>query len=83
MKIILEIGLAGYYRFVAKCDPTSREYETLKNGVEITDPINGEERVVAILCESDEANALLDLAKLICPEVVLDIATSINLARSP
>ena len=81
MKIIVEIEFGGYQRFLAECDPTRREYQVLRNGAEIRDSVDG--RVVVILCETDEANALLDLAKLICPEVVLDIVASINLGRRP
>ena len=83
MKILIEIQFDPYYRFLAACDPTSREREILKNGVEVNDPQDPENTIVTVLCESDEAKTLLELAKLICPEAVLDIATSIELSRTP
>jgi hypothetical protein len=83
MKILIEINFVRYYRFLGKCDSTSREYKVLKSGVEVSDPEDPSKHVVTVLCESDEANRLLELARLICPEAVPDIATSIELKRTP
>jgi hypothetical protein len=83
MKIIVEIEFEKYYRFLGRCDPTSSEYKLLKSGIETSDPRDPTVRLVMVLCASDEAKKLLELAEIICPDAVRDIKTSIDLARTP
>jgi hypothetical protein len=83
MKIIVEIEFEKYYRFLGRCDPTSSEYKLLKSGIETSDPRDPTARLVIVLCASDEAKKLLELAKIVCPDAVRDIQTSIDLARTP
>lgn len=82
MKIFLDIGFHGYISLLGKFDPSNCEHKRLKAALVI---VAGEEKsdelVITILCELEEANALLEFAKKNCPEAVLDIATSINLSH--
>ena len=82
MKIYLDIRFDGYSSLLAKLGVSNPEHKQLKSSLVIA---GGEEKndelVITILCELEEANALLEFAKKNCPEAVLDIATSINLAR--
>jgi hypothetical protein len=55
------MSLPRYDRFVDRCDPASREYALLKNGVIVRRPKQDHfERIVEIQCALDEAQALLD-----------------------
>ena len=83
MKIIVEIEFEKYYRFLVRCDPTSSEYKLLKSGIETSDPRDPTVRLGMVLCVSDQAKKLLELAKMICPDAVRDFKTSIDLARTP
>jgi hypothetical protein len=79
LKIFLDIGFDVYTSLLAKLDLSNAEHKRLKSALVIA---GGEQTngglVVAILCELEKANALLEFAKKNCPEAVLDIATSIN-----
>ena len=80
MKILIKIPPEHYDLFVAECDITSREYSILKNAVVARD-INDDKRVIEILCDTEEADRLLDLAKRRYPEIVPAIRAGLDLAR--
>ena len=80
--MIIEIPLDPYDRLLAQCDPASREYEILKNGLIVRHSKDGHyERVVEILSEMQDAKLLLALAQKICPDAVPAIAKAISKAR--
>lgn len=65
--ITIEMSVDHYDRFVALCDPASREYAILKNGVPVRRPRESHfERVIEILCDTRDAQLLLALAEKIC-----------------
>jgi pentatricopeptide repeat protein len=77
--MIIEISVDHYDRFLALCDPASREYEILKNGLVVRRSKEGRyERVVEIFGEMREAHLLLSLADKICPTATPDIAKAIS-----
>lgn len=73
MTIIGEIEFKKYYRFLGRYDAASSEYKLLKSGIETSDPRDQAVRLVMLLCASDQAKKLLELAKIICPDAVRDI----------
>ena len=80
--MIIEISIDYYDRFLALCDPASREYAILKNGLVVRRPKEGRyERVVEIFAEMREAHLLLSLADKICPAAMPDIAKAISRVR--
>lgn len=81
MKILIKIPPEHYDLFVAECDITSREYSILKNAVVARD-ISEDKRVIEILCDTEEADRLLDLAKRRYPEVVPSIRAGLDPARA-
>ena len=83
MKILIDMSLEHYDRFVAKCDIASREYSILTNGVIIRDQKSDEQRLIAILCDMDEAVRILYAASVLYPDAVPAIKAGINLAREP
>jgi hypothetical protein len=83
LKILIDMSLEHYDRFVAKCDIASREYSILTNGVIIRDQKSGEQRVIAILCDMDEAVRLLYAASVLHPEAVPAIKAGMDLSREP
>jgi hypothetical protein len=71
VKIIIEMSLDYYDRFLEKCDASSREYEILKNGLILRHPKDGHyERIVEIPCEAPEAKMLLAIARRLYPDAV-------------
>jgi hypothetical protein len=81
VKILIKIPPEHYDLFVAECDITSREYSILKNAVVARD-ISDDKRVIEILCDTEEADRLLDLAKRRYPEVVPSIRAGLDPARA-
>jgi len=78
MKTVIEIALDRYYGFFKRCDPACREYEILEIG-----PIlrrskeSHHELTVEIHCEMQGAQILLDAARRLYPDAVLDIEKAI------
>jgi hypothetical protein len=78
MKTVIEIALDRYYGFFKRCDPACREYEILEIG-----PIlrrskeSHHELTVEIHCETQGAQILLDAARRLYPDAVLDIEKAI------
>ena len=81
--MVIEFALDHYNRFLALCDPVSREYEILKNGLVIRRAKDGDghERVVEIFAELRDAHLLLALANKICPVAAPAITKAMSLAR--
>ena len=80
--MIIEISVDHYDRFLALCDPASREYEILENGLIVRRPKEGRyERMLEIFAEMREAHLLLSLADKICPAAMPDIAKAISRVR--
>ena len=78
MKMIIEISLDHYDRFLEKCDASSREYEILKNALIVSHRKDGHyERIIEIACEVAEAQMLLDIARRLYPDAVSAIAKAI------
>ena len=49
--MVIEFAIDEHKRFLGLCDPASREYEILKNGLIVRLPKHGKhERVVEIFC---------------------------------
>jgi hypothetical protein len=79
VKVLLDIEIHGYNSLLAKLDLSNQEHERLKSALTIVGGAEKHsERVITVLCELQDATALLEFAKENCPEAVLDIATSIN-----
>ena len=82
--MVIEFAIDHYNRFLALCDPVSREYEILKNGLVIRRVKDGNrqyERVVEIFAEMRDAHLLLDIANKICPDAMPAITKAVSLAR--
>jgi hypothetical protein len=82
--MVIEFALDHYNHFLALCDPVSREYEILKNGLVIHRGKDGDgqyERVVEIFAEMRDAHSLLALANKICPAAAPTITKAMSLAR--
>jgi pentatricopeptide repeat protein len=80
--MVIEFAIDHYDRLLAHCDPASREYEILKNGLVVRRAKNGKyERVVEIFGEMQDAQLLLDLANKICPLAAPAITKATSLAR--
>ena len=78
MKVVIEMALAHYDRFLEPCNPSSKEYGILKNGLIVRRPKRDHfERIVEIHCTLKEARWLLDLARQIYPGAVPDIEYAI------
>ena len=80
--MIIEFAIDHYNRLLPLCDPASREYEILKNGLVVRRAKNGQhERVVEIFAEMREAHLLLALANKICPLAAPAITKAMTLRR--
>ena len=81
--MVIEFAIDQHKRFLGLCDPASREYEILKNGLVVRCGKHGHsERVVEIFAEIREAQLLLALAHQICPVAVPTIVKAISVARA-
>jgi hypothetical protein len=78
VKMLIEMSLDHYDRFLEKCDASSREYEILKNGLIVRRPNDGHyERIMEIACEVPEAQMLLAIARRLYPDAVSAIEKAI------
>lgn len=83
MKVLIEMSLEHYDRFLEKCDEKScPEFAILKHGIFTRRP-NGDRflRTVQIRCEMAQAKGLLDLAAKLCPDAVAEIEKSLGIPR--
>jgi hypothetical protein len=82
MKILIEISPAEYDRLVSRVPEASPVYSTLKNGSKLDCSGPGlESATMAILCDPNQAMAILQAAKKLCPEVACAMAKGIKLVR--
>ena len=80
--MLIEFAIDQHKRFLGLCDPASREYEILKNGLVVRRAKNGQyERVVEIFAEMRDAHLLLALANKICPLAAPAITKAMTLRR--
>ena len=83
MKVLIEMALEHYDRFLEKCDENScPEFAILKNGTFNRRP-NGDRflRTMQIHCEVAQAKRLLNLAAKLCPDAVPEIQKAIGSPR--
>jgi len=71
MKVTIELPLERYDQLRDKCDMSSPEFSVLMNGCIDRRPKGNEfERFIQILCEKEQAQALLGLATRLCPDAI-------------
>lgn len=63
MKTLIEMSLNHYHRLLATCRESNREYEIMRNGL-VTKCVRAgsDPHTVVIVCKSEEARMILDLA---------------------
>jgi hypothetical protein len=60
MRVVIEMSLPLYDRFVDRCNPASKEYALLKNGIIVRhEKDNQDERILEIHCDVEQAKGLL------------------------
>jgi hypothetical protein len=80
--MLIEFAIDQHKRFLGLCDPASREYEILKNGLILRHAKHRKhEPVVEIFAERQEAQLLLALAHQICPVAVPAIVKAMSVAH--
>jgi hypothetical protein len=78
MKTVIEIALDHYCGFFKRCDPACREYEILEIGPILRRSKESHHKLtVEIHCEMQGAQILLDAARRLYPDAVLDIEKAI------
>jgi hypothetical protein len=82
MRVVIEMSLPLYDRFVDRCNPASKEYALLKNGIIVRhEKDNQDERILEIHCDVEEAKGLLNLGRNIFPDAVPEIEKAIAAPR--
>jgi hypothetical protein len=77
MKPLIEFSTEHYKSLLKRATEDSPLYFRLKNAVKT------EANTIAVLCDLDEAQMLLQVAKHFCPDVVPQIEKAIRLAQFP
>ena len=77
MKPLIEFSTEHYESLLKRATQASPLYFRLKNAVKT------EANTIAVLCDVDEADMLLQVAKHFCPDAVPQIEKAIRLARFP
>ena len=77
MKPLIELSIEHYESLLKRATEDSPLYFRLKNAVKT------EANTIAVLCDLDEAEMLLQMAKHFCPDAVTQIEKAIRLARFP
>jgi hypothetical protein len=78
VKVVIEMSLLLYDRFVDQCNPASKEYALVKNGIIVQrGKDNHYERILEIYCDVEEAKGLLNLARNMFPDAVPEIEKAI------
>jgi hypothetical protein len=79
VKVTIEFPLERYDRLRNKCDESSPEFSVLMNGcIDRRPKGNDFERFIEIVCDKEQAEALLGLATRLCPDAVLDIRCALK-----
>jgi hypothetical protein len=82
VKVVIEMSLPLYDRFVDRFNSTSKEYAVLKNGIIIRrEREDHYERILEIYCDVEEAKGLLNLARNVFPDAVPEIEKAIAAPR--
>src|SRR5688572_17432966 len=83
MKVLIDLPLDKYERFIAACDPTCREYAVLKNSIVLgfpaTDP---SQRIVKLMCNEDDVLKLLIASVMVCEELTGPMGKAIDRAHA-
>jgi hypothetical protein len=77
MKPLVELPIEHYESLLKRASENSPLYFRLKNAIKT------EAGTIAVLCDLDEAEMLLQVAKHFCPDAVPQIERAIRLARFP
>jgi len=72
--ILIQLPRDHYDSFVARCEPSTRQYTVLKNAIIHKRP---NEDYAELLCSLPEANGLLDAAEHVYPKVAPRIKDAI------
>jgi hypothetical protein len=84
VKIIVNMDFKRYYRLLAKCEMSSREYAIMKNSILEHESEHAQDSgTFTIVCEVGEAKMLLNHANRVYPDAIADIEQSIVRAREP
>ena len=77
VKALIELSLEHYESLLKRATEDSPLWVRLKNAVKT------QANTIAVLCDLDEAEMLLQVAKHFCPDAVPQIEKAIRLARFP
>ena len=77
MKPLIELSIDHYESLLKRAPQDSPLYFRLKNAVKT------EANTIAVLCDIDEADMLLQVAKHFCPDAVPQIEKAIRLDQFP
>jgi hypothetical protein len=77
MKPLIELSIDHYESLLKRATQDSPLYFRLKNAVKT------EANTIAVLCDIDEADMLLQVAKHFCPDAVPQIEKAIRLDQFP
>jgi hypothetical protein len=84
MKLLIEMSREHYDSLLVRVTKESRLYSTLTSSMILreSEAISPTDTVM-IVCEDDEAKALLQFAQQCCPEAAHQIEEAIKLGRAP
>jgi hypothetical protein len=83
VNIVIEMALPIFDGFLDRCDPASKEYAILKNGIIVRRPkADHFERIAEIHCDVEQAKGLLDLARRVYPDAVPDTEKALAVPRA-
>jgi hypothetical protein len=74
VKPLIELSIEQYEALLKRATENSPLYFRLKNAVKT-------QNTIGVLCDRDEAEMLLQVAKHFCPDAVPEIEKAIRLAR--
>jgi hypothetical protein len=74
VKPLIELSIEHYESLLKRATEDSPLYSRLKNAVKT-------QNTIAVLCDLDEAEMLLQVAKHFCPDAIPQIEKAIRLAR--
>jgi hypothetical protein len=79
MKVTIELPLENYDQLLHQCETSSPEFSVLVNGCIDRRPVGDHvERIVQILCETEQAVGLLSRATRDCPEAIAAIKQALR-----
>ena len=79
MKVLIDLPLDKYERFIAACDPTCREYAVLKNSIVLCFTATGpDQRIVKLMCNEDDVLKLLVACVMVSEELTGPIGQALQ-----